>query len=331
MDESNFSPGQGQPIIQSFLICSDGLVSFFMIFVFRVVFPQQIVGAHSCGVYCLDASLDRPVTASGDEQGNIIVYNSASKTVSCAFSFFSRHTIVTAIKLSPDASCVLASSYATLKLWDLSSGTSANILQTFVGHRGWVYCLDVCWGGPRLIVSGCADRTVKVWSLDGGAPLHTLVGHSHWVSTVALTKDGETCISGSFDSMLMIWSTSTGVRLHTLVGHARFVKSVAISADDRFAASYGFEGSVRVWDLEHRTTVKRLVVDRTYVNKLVFTPNHRYLLAITDDGTIREWDTQRFSLLSSVKVHTGRSYSIAISSQKGSFVTAGAQDGIVKF
>jgi WD40 repeat protein len=55
---------------------------------------------------------------------------------------------------------------------------SGDALSILSGHTGRVLCVKTAWHGDRLL-SGGADRTVRIWDLagSGGKCLHTLTGH----------------------------------------------------------------------------------------------------------------------------------------------------------
>lgn len=48
-----------------------------------------------------------------------------------------------------------------IRLWDISSG---HLITTYQGHRDMVNSLDFSWD-DRVLVSGSADCTVRVWDL----------------------------------------------------------------------------------------------------------------------------------------------------------------------
>ena len=58
------------------------------------------------------------------------------------------------------------------------TGRSGDALSIMSGHTGRVICVKTAWHGDRLL-SGGADRTVRIWDLagSGGKCLHTLTGH----------------------------------------------------------------------------------------------------------------------------------------------------------
>jgi WD40 repeat protein len=57
----------------------------------------------------------------------------------------------------------------------------------------------------RYAISGSADRTLRLWDLAAGRPLHTFAGHEDAVRAVAVAPDGRYAISGSADRTLRLW------------------------------------------------------------------------------------------------------------------------------
>lgn len=48
----------------------------------------------------------------------------------------------------------------------------------------------------------------RLWDLQAGQLLQTMVGHSDRVTAIALTADGEKALSGSSDGSINVWSTN---------------------------------------------------------------------------------------------------------------------------
>ena len=66
-----------------------------------------------------------------------------------------------------------------------------------------------------MVVTGSRDKSIIVWSLvnDGeslGVPKRRLTGHSHFISDLTLSSDGQYCLSGSWDGTLRLWDLNTG-------------------------------------------------------------------------------------------------------------------------
>lgn len=77
----------------------------------------------------------------------------------------------------------------TLRGWYPETNQPPRVLY---GHKAGVYTVD-----RNRAVSGSADRTVRVWDLDGTQPPRNPEGHTNPVNAVALSADGKRAIGGS--------------------------------------------------------------------------------------------------------------------------------------
>ena len=66
------------------------------------------------------------------------------------------------------------------------------------------------------IVSGSLDTSIRVWDVESGNCLHTLIGHQSLTSGLEL-KDN-ILVSGNADSTVKVWDITTGQCLQTLQG-----------------------------------------------------------------------------------------------------------------
>ena len=98
-------------------------------------------------------------------------------------------------------------------------------------------------------VSASSDNTLRVWDLGSGEAVHTMEGHSDWVSAVSVTPDGRYAVSGSYDGTLRMWDLGSGESVHTLEGHTDVVSAVSVTPDGSYAVSGSSDRTFRVWDL----------------------------------------------------------------------------------
>ena len=91
-----------------------------------------------------------------------------------------------------------------------------------------------------------------MWQLgqDGdslGKPVKALRGHSHFVSDVTLSSDGNFCLSSSWDGTLRLWDLVTGETTRQFTGHKKDALSVAFSPDNRQIVSGSRDKSIKLW------------------------------------------------------------------------------------
>ncbi|KAG2133310.1 WD40-repeat-containing domain protein, partial [Suillus clintonianus] len=78
-----------------------------------------------------------------------------------------------------------------------------------------------------------------------------LQGHTDWVTSVAISQNGQHIVSGSHDETIRVWDMKTGEAVGApFRGHTGFVMSVAISPDGKHVVSGSSDKTIWVWDLE---------------------------------------------------------------------------------
>ncbi len=55
-------------------------------------------------------------------------------------------------------------------------------------------------------MSGSANKTIKIWSVENGLCIKTLKGHSEDVWRTIYSPNGFYIVSGSFDETIKIWN-----------------------------------------------------------------------------------------------------------------------------
>ncbi len=81
-----------------------------------------------------------------------------------------------------------------------------------------ILCLE-CTSTGNTLISGSADRTVKIWSLTkkySSACLKTLTGHLDFIWTICLLQDNITLFSGGLDKSIKMWDITTGNLIRNL-------------------------------------------------------------------------------------------------------------------
>lgn len=111
--------------------------------------------------------------------------------------------------ISSDGAYALSASWdKTLRLWELSTGTTT---RRFVGHTNDV--LSVSFSADnRQIVSGSRDRTIKLWNTLGDCKFTISdKGHTEWVSCVRFSPNPQNpvIVSSGWDKLVKVSRNST--------------------------------------------------------------------------------------------------------------------------
>lgn len=147
------------------------------------------------------------------------------------------------------------------------------------------------------VVVGCY-RKIKVWRTlqpsqgkfhPDSEPLHTLTGHSHIVSSLAISADGKLLVSGSWDQTIKIWHLETGKLIRTLKGHRDQVYAIALSPDEQIIASASADQTIKLWYLETGELLATFTGHSHTVTALAFTDSGEMLVSGSLDKTIKIW------------------------------------------
>ena len=89
------------------------------------------------------------------------------------------------------------------------------------------------WLGRYLITVNANDpeNRVRVWDLQAGKELFSLVGHTGPVAEAAFSPDGKFALTSSLDKTARLWDLQTGQEVRRFVGHTDSVFGVAFSPD----------------------------------------------------------------------------------------------------
>ena len=98
----------------------------------------------------------------------------------------------------------------------------------------------------KILASGSADKTIKLWELTSGNLLRTLEGHRERVFTVAFDPAGTTLASGSGDHTVKIWSVVSGNVIRSFSVHRGAVNSVAFDPSGRLLATGSDDQTVKL-------------------------------------------------------------------------------------
>jgi WD40 repeat protein/uncharacterized caspase-like protein len=121
-----------------------------------------------------------------------------------------------------------------------------------VGHANVIYAVAFSLDGSYML-TGSADKTVRVWETSTGKEMFCLEGHTGGVSSIACSPDGRQIYTGG-DGTVRVWDAATAKELRRFDGIGKFV----LSPDGKQILA-GSNRSVRVLDTglgEERKQIK---------------------------------------------------------------------------
>ncbi len=149
------------------------------------------------------------------------------------------------------------------------------------GVNNICFCTD-----GKILALASADRTVKLWCLDG-TEIKTFQGHSGWVTSICFSPNGQMLASASGDGTVKLWCLD-GTEIKTFQGHNGWVTSVCFSPDGQMLASASGDGTIKLWCLDG--TQRQTFEGHTdSVNSVCFSPDGQMLASASGDRTIKLW------------------------------------------
>ncbi|MBC1195736.1 TIR domain-containing protein [Microcystis aeruginosa BLCCF158] len=201
----------------------------------------------------------------------------------------------------------------------------SKLVTTLFGHSDVVSAVDL---NADVIVSGSADKTLKLWKRDG--TLRELPGHKGSVSTVKISPNGQFIVSGSLDGTVRIWGLD-GKLLNTLKGDTGGINDLAISPDSKFIVSGNWDKTLKIWRLDGKLlNTLRGHIDA--VQAVAISPDGKFIASGSADNRIKIWRLDGHgTLLSILTLKEHQSPVLAIDfSPDGRMLVSGSGDNTIK-
>ncbi|CAM1501127.1 Fc.00g102890.m01.CDS01 [Cosmosporella sp. VM-42] len=166
----------------------------------------------------------------------------------------------------------------------------------------------------RILISGGAEGSIKIWDLERSGnphkvhtfrPASTIVrstgsqnsgGHTHGITHLAFYPfDPEAFLSSSYDKKLKLWATERSTLSASFDLNATiYSHSTSPIADHLLVACATQHSNVRLVDLKSGSAVQALVAHGGPVLTTAWSPRHEHVLVSGHaDGKVRVWDIRR--------------------------------------
>ncbi|EPY72621.1 F-box and WD-40 domain protein 11 isoform 5-like protein [Camelus ferus] len=173
----------------------------------------------------------------------------------------------------------------------------------------------------RVIVTGSSDSTVRVWDVNTGEVLNTLIHHNEAV--LHLRFSNGLMVTCSKDRSIAVWdmASATDITLRrVLVGHRAAVN--VVDFDDKYIVSASGDRTIKVWSTSTCEFVRTLNGHKRGIACLQY--RDRLVVSGSSDNTIRLWDIECGACLRVLEGHEELVRCIRFDNKR---IVSGAYDG----
>jgi WD40 repeat protein len=183
-----------------------------------------------------------------------------------------------------------------LLLWDVANRT---VLRDFKdAHSDTVFDVDFSWDG-RLLVSGAADKFVKVHEVDSGKLVRAYEGHTNHVLGVAWQADGATLASAGADNAIKLWNVETGEQRRTINTYSKQVTSIGFIGTTDVIASGSGNTEVRTHNAGNGSPRRQFTGAKDFIYAVTTARDDSLVIAGGEDGVLRVWNGANGNLIMS--------------------------------
>lgn len=243
---------------------------------------------HDALATSLAFSPDGALLASGHVDGQVHLWHMASAG---EYPAKLRHeALVGALAFSPDGRTLASGGMdSNLKLWDVRRACAGEPTRELHRQPSGVTAVSYASGGA-LIVTGHANRILRVLDVKSGRQAATLRGPEALVNIVCLSPDGKRLAVASHDRTIRLFDLERREQLLVLPGHRKPATSLAFFGDGVHLATVALDNSVQLWDLEAQSALAALwgPAAESFAGVALFGKGDHIVVSLAD-GRIRIW------------------------------------------
>lgn len=219
---------------------------------------------------------------------------------------------------SPDGKQLATASWdKTIRIWDVASGTSREVL------RGHTHIVEKVYFSEdlRYLVSLAEDFSARVWDLKSGTSVARLWGHRDNLTHIALSADASLILTTSLDKTARLWRGASGEPVQSFTLDSEGL-SGALTRNGKSAAIGSRFGTLYIWRGQNEQMM-RVRAHELAISQILLSPDERFILTLGEEGTAAVWDWEG-KLIARLKGHTGALRAASFSPTGDKVVTAAA-------
>ena len=242
---------------------------------------------------------------------------------------------------SQQINCIANISYGTTEI--IAAGGTDNLIKLYnleywdiiaslSGHRDFISALLFLNEFQPLLISGSADRTIKIWKLSNNSCIQNIIAHAGAIYCL-LYIGKNLFVSGSGDKSMKIWNIDNGACVKKVQTHTNYVTSLTNLCPvgkKNLIASGSWDSTIKIWDYEDEDdTISSLLGHEGNVNCLLYIDawDKEMMASGSSDKNVKLWNVVTGECVKTSKGHEGPVTSLmSLTNVESSIVISGSED-----
>lgn len=179
-----------------------------------------------------------------------------------------------------------------------------------------------------FVVSGGADKLLKVWTAADGKPARDIPGGTAAITRVDVRKDNLQVAAGDATGVVRLFNFTDGVAQQVLGAHTGEITGLVYAPNNGFFLTAGADGLVKRWPVQF-TAPLNIAGHGDVINVVALRPDGNWIATGSNDKTARLWDRNNGQPIRNLDGHPEAVTAIAFSPNQA-WVLTGCADKIAR-
>ncbi|GBG34602.1 Transducin beta-like protein 3 [Hondaea fermentalgiana] len=177
---------------------------------------------------------------------------------------------------------------------------------------------------PPVIVSGGADKSLKLWAMETRRLAqalvckHTEIAHDKAINALATSPNKALVATGSQDRLIKLWNVDDFGLRATLRGHKRGIWDLAFSPVERCLASASADKTIRIWSIGEMACLSVLEGHATSVLRVQYLAGGQHLASAASNGVLKVWALRKGECTGTMEHHDDKVWALTALSPEDS-------------
>jgi WD40 repeat protein len=200
-----------------------------------------------------------------------------------------------------------------LIIWDVAKKSVIRSIED--AHSDTIFGLEFSRDGKQ-IVSGAADKFVKIHDVATGKHIKSFEGHTHHVLDVSWKADGSSLASAGADNAIKVWNVETGEQRRTITNYSKQVTSIRYMGVSDNVVSCGGDKTVRFHTATNGSNFRSFSGGTDYMYAAEASRDQKIVVAAGEDGAVRIWNGANGQVIKTIEAAVPPAADVQASAKK---------------